>query len=160
MPALDDVAVGTRIPQRRETLDQARLIQYAGASTDFNPLHWQEEFASQVSPTGGVIAHGMLNMGLVSATVTDWAGGPDRLLSMTASFRRPCPVGATVTYGGEVLEVDADAGTAKLSVWAELEDGTAVVDRRRSVALVRLSPTATAAATPNRREVGDPDAVT
>jgi acyl dehydratase len=139
MPAVDDVAVGDRIPERRETLDQARLIQYAGASGDFNPLHWQEEFASQVSPTGGVIAHGMLNMGLVSATVTAWAGGPEHVLSLTASFRKPCPVGATVVFGGEVVEVDAGAGTARLQVWAELEDGTPVVDRRRSSALVRLA---------------------
>lgn len=139
MPARDQVAVGDRIPERRETLDQAWLIQYAGASGDFNPLHWQEEFASQVSPTGGVIAHGMLNMGLVSATVTQWAGGPEHVLSLATAFRKPCPVGATVIYGGEITGIDDDAGTATLAVWAELPDGTAVVDRRRSRALVRLA---------------------
>jgi acyl dehydratase len=138
MPRFDDVEVGQQIPSRTQRIEQANLIQYAGASGDFNPLHWQEEFASKVSPTGGIIAHGMLNMGVVGATVTDWAGGPDKVRSLSASFRAPCPVGATVTFGGEVVEVDEQARTATLAVWAELEDGSGVVDRRRSRAVVQL----------------------
>ena len=139
MPKLEEVKVGDQIPTQSQTIDQTQLIIYAGASGDFNPLHWQEEFASQVSPTGGIIAHGMFNMGLVSRVVTDWAGGPENILKLGASFRAPCPLGATVTYGGEVLEVDEDARTATLAVWAELEDGSKVVDRKASRAVVRLS---------------------
>ena len=138
MPRFDDVAVGDQIPVQSQTIDQAQLIVYAGASGDFNPLHWQEEFASQVSPTGGIIAHGMYNMGIVSRVVTDWAGGPEKVKKLSASFRAPCPVGATVTYGGEVIEVDEAQRTATLAVWAELEDGSKVVDRRASRAVVAL----------------------
>lgn len=138
MPRYDQVEIGQRIPADSETVDQAQLIRYAGASGDFNPLHWQDEFAASVSPTGGVIAHGMLNMGLVSRVVTAWAGGPDRVLRLAASFRAPCPVGATVTVGGEVVELDAEQRTATLSVWVELPDGSKVVDRRRSRAVVQL----------------------
>lgn len=138
MPKFDEVAVGDRIPEATEVLEQARLIQYAGASGDFNPLHWQTEFASQVSPTGGIIAHGMLNMGLVSKVVTEWAGGPEKVRSLATTFRAPCPVGARVTLGGEVLSIDQKARTATLSVWAELEDGGKVVDRDRSRAVVAL----------------------
>lgn len=138
MPRFDEVAVGDLLPERAELIDQARLIHYAGASTDFNPLHWDPGFAAEVSPTGGVIAHGMLNMGLVSALVTEWAGGPEHLRSLSASFRAPCPVGSTLTVGAEVLELDPDARTATLSVWAELPDGARVVDRRRSRAVVGL----------------------
>lgn len=139
MPALSDVAVGTRIPERHETVDQDRLIRYAGASGDFNPLHWDADFAARVSPTGGVIGHGMLSMGLVSAAVTAWAGGPEHVRSVSASFRAPCPVGQTLAIGGEVVDVDSGAGTATLAVWAELPDGSAVVDRRRSRAVVVLT---------------------
>ena len=139
MPRLEDLKVGDRIPEQRQTIDQAQLIVYAGASGDFNPLHWQEEFAAKVSPTGGIIAHGMLNMGIVSRVVTAWAGGPENVLQLSASFRAPCPVGATVTFGGEVLEIDDSDRTATLSVWAELEDGSKVVDRRASRAVVRLA---------------------
>jgi acyl dehydratase len=138
MPAFDEVTVGDRIPERSETLDQARLIRYAGASGDFNPLHWDPGFAAGVSPTGGVIAHGMLNMGLVGNAVTEWAGGPERLRSLSTAFRAPCPVGATVTVGGEVVALDPETRTATLAVWAELEDGSKVVDRKRSRAVVAL----------------------
>lgn len=138
MPRYDDVAVGDQIPGESQTIEQAQLIAYAGASGDLNPLHWQEEFAAQVSPTGGIIAHGMLNMGLVSRVVTDWAGGPEKVARLAVSFRSPCPVGATVTMGGEVVEMDPERRTASLSVWAELPDGSKVVDRRRSRAVVLL----------------------
>lgn len=132
------VAVGDRLPERAVTIDQGWLIRYAGASGDLNPLHWDPAFAAGVSPTGGVIAHGMLNAGLVGNAVAEWAGGPERVRSLTTAFRAPCPVGATVTVGGEVLSVDPDAGTATLAVWAELADGAKVVDRRRSRAVVSL----------------------
>lgn len=138
MPRYEDVAVGDQIPAESETIEQAQLIAYAGASGDLNPLHWQEEFAAQVSPTGGIIAHGMLNMGLVSRVVTAWAGGPEKVTRLVASFRSPCPVGATVTMGGEVVEMDPERRTASLSVWAELPDGSKVIDRRRSRAVVQL----------------------
>ena len=139
MPRLDEVHVGDQIPQRTQTIDQAQLIVYAGASGDFNPLHWQPEFAAKVSPTGGIIAHGMYNMGLVSRVVTEWAGGADKVKSLSASFRAPCPLGATVSLGGEVVELDEEARTATLAVWAELPDGAKVIDRRSSRAVVRLA---------------------
>lgn len=138
VPSLDEAAVGTPLPERRETLDQARLLAYAGASGDFNPLHWQPEFAARVSPTGGVIAHGMLNMGILANLVSDWAGGPERVRSMAVSFRAPCPVGSTVTYGGEVVAVDEAARTATVAIWAVLPDGAKVIDRRASRAVVAL----------------------
>ena len=138
MRTLDDTPVGTLLPERRETLDQARLVRYAGASGDFNPLHWDPDFAAGVSPTGSVIAHGMLNLGILGNVVSDWAGGPERVRSLGASFRAPCPVGATVTFGGEVLAVDAEAGTATVAIWALLDDGAKVIDRRGSRAVVAL----------------------
>lgn len=138
MPRYDDVEVGQQLPAQHETIDQAQLIRYAGASGDFNPLHWQPEFAAEVSPTGGVIAHGMLNMGLVSRAVTAWAGGPQKVKSLSASFRAPCPVDSTVTIGGEVVELDPQTRSATLAVWVELADGGKVVARSRSRAVVQL----------------------
>lgn len=138
MPRFEDVEVGQQIPSRTERIDQGWLIQYAGASGDFNPLHWDPEFASHVSPTGGVITHGMLNMGLLCAVVTEWAGSPEKVARLSASFRAPCPVGETVTCGGEVVELDAETRTAVLAVWAELSSGEKVINRRRSRAVVRL----------------------
>jgi acyl dehydratase len=138
VPRFEDVSVGDQIPAQTQVIEQAQLIQYAGASGDFNPLHWQPEFAAQVSPTGGIIAHGMLNMGIVSRVVTSWAGDPEHIRKLSCSFRAPCPVGATATFGGEVVELDEAERTATLAVWAELEDGSKVVDRKASRAVVQL----------------------
>jgi acyl dehydratase len=139
VPAFETVQVGDRLPELTETLDQAWLVRYAGASGDLNPLHWDPEFAAKVSPSGGVIAHGMLNMGLVSRLVSAWAGGPEQVRSLDVSFRAPCPVGSMVTVGGEVTGRDETARTATLAVWVELPDGARVIDRRRSNAVVSLS---------------------
>lgn len=138
MPAFDEVEIGQRIPPQHQRIEQADLIRYAGASGDFNPLHWDPEFAAKVSPTSGVIAHGMLNMGLVSRVVTEWAGGPEKVRRLAASFRAACPVGSTVEIGGEVIDKDPEQRTATLSVWVELEDGGKVIDRRSSQAVVLL----------------------
>lgn len=138
MPRWNDVEVGQQILPDSETLDQARLIAYAAASGDLNPLHWDPDVAAEVSPTGGIIAHGMLNMGHVSRVLTRWAGGPERVLSLAVTFKAPCPVGSTVTYGGEIVGLDEQARTATLAVWAETGDGARVVDRRSSRALVQL----------------------
>lgn len=138
MPPLDSVEVGAALPTQQVTFAQADLIRYAGASGDFNPLHWDAAFAAEASPTGGVIAHGMLSMGHVARLVAQWAGGSARVRRVTATFRAACPVGATVTLGGEVVDVDAARRTVTLAVWAELPDGARVVDRRTSRAVVEL----------------------
>jgi acyl dehydratase len=129
---------GLQLPERSVTVGQADLIRYAGVSEDFNPLHWDATFAGTVSPTGGVIAHGMLSMGLISAMLTDWLGDAGRVRSMACQFKAPCPVGATVTLGGEVVEVDAEACSATVAVWARTDDGANVIDQRTSRAVVAL----------------------
>lgn len=131
-----DLHPGDQLPSRTVTLGQATLIRYAGVSADLNPLHWNPAFAATFSPTGGVIAHGMLSMGLLSALLTDWLGDAGRVRSMSCQFRAPCPVDATVTLGGEVTAVDDVQGTATLAIWVRLEDGSKVIDQRTSRAVV------------------------
>lgn len=128
--------VGDQLPERSVTIDQAALVRYAGVSGDFNPLHWDLEFAKTVSPTGGVIAHGMLSMGLLSALLTDWLGDAGRVRSMSCQFRAACPVGATVTFGGQVTAVDEHDQAATLAIWVRLDDGSKVIDQRTSRAVV------------------------
>ena len=129
---------GASLPERSVTVDQAALIRYAGVSEDFNPLHWDAGVAAQVSPTGGVIAHGMLSMGLLSGLLTDWLGDAGRVRSMSCQFKAPVPVGATVVLGGEVVAIDDAAGEATLRIWARTADGAKVVDQRTSRAVVVL----------------------
>ena len=135
---MTSLAEGQHLPERCVTLDQSMLIRYAGVSEDFNPLHWDPEFARDVSPTGGVIAHGMLSMGLLSGLLTDWLSDAGRVRSMACQFKAPCPVGSTVVLGGEVVEVDHDGGTAIVRIWARTTDGAKVVDQRTSRAVINL----------------------
>jgi acyl dehydratase len=132
------LSVGATMPPRSETVEQLDLIRYAGASGDFNRLHWDTEYAATASPTKGVIVHGMLNLALLLRAVGEWVGGDDRVVSSSVSLRAPCPVGSTVTFRAEVLEVDEAAGTAVLGVGVELADGAPVLDPKRSRVTVRL----------------------
>jgi acyl dehydratase len=133
-----ELVPGQQLPERSVTLDQACLIRYAGVSEDLNPLHWDAAFAQTVSPTGGIIAHGMLSMGLLSALLTDWLGDAGRVRSMSCQFKAPVPVGATVTLGGEVVEIDEAAGSATVKVWARTGEGAKVIDQRVSRAVIAL----------------------
>jgi acyl dehydratase len=100
-----DVVVGTELPERVFTVTRADLVRYAGASGDFNPIHWNERVATAVG-LPGVIAHGMFTMALASRAVTDWAGDPGALVEYQVRFGRPVPVpddeGAEVTVAGKV----------------------------------------------------------
>lgn len=101
-----DVAVGTELPERVYPVTRADLVRYAGASGDLNPIHWSDRVATAVG-LPGVIAHGMLTMGLAGRAVTDWAGDPGALVEYQVRFGRPVVVpdddtGAEVTVRGRV----------------------------------------------------------
>jgi acyl dehydratase len=119
MPALPaDTAVGTELPSQTFTITRADLVRYAGASGDFNPIHWSQRAATAVG-LPDVIAHGMVTMALAARVVTDWAGDPARVVGYGVRFTRPVPVPDDDT--GATLEVTG-------VVAAELEDGRVRVD--------------------------------
>lgn len=107
--------VGTELPSITTQFTRATLVHYAGASTDFNPIHWSERKAHELGlPT--VIAHGMLTMGTALRVVTDHVGDPSRVLSYYVRFTKPVTVddtdeGATVTFSGTVTKVEGDVAT-------------------------------------------------
>lgn len=130
---MSDLVVGAALPTLQETASLATSVRYAGASGDLNPLHYDLDFASKVSPTGGIIAHGMFSMGLASRLLTDFAGGPEHVLELQVRFTRPWPLGTTATFGGKVTAVgDADATVA---VWGEGEDGARILRGTARIAL-------------------------
>ena len=112
------VEVGTDLPPLRVTLTREHLVRYAGASTDFNPIHWSDR-AARALGLPGVIAHGMLTMGTALRVVTDWAGDPGRVVAYRVRFTRPIQVpddaqGVVVEFGGRVTAVDGDIATISL----------------------------------------------
>ena len=116
-----DAAVGTELPEQTYPVTRADLVRYAGASGDLNPIHWSDRVATGVG-LPGVIAHGMLTMGLAARTVTDWAGDPGTVVEYQVRFGRPVVVpddetGAEVTVRGKVGAVlDGDRVRVDLTV--------------------------------------------
>ncbi|MER7543564.1 MaoC family dehydratase [Actinomadura sp.] len=102
-----DVEVGTEIPAQTYKIDRANLVMYAGASGDFNPIHWRESFAKAVG-LPDVIAHGMYTMAQGGRFVTDWAGDPGAVVDYGVRFSSPVVVpdegGATLEISGKVEE--------------------------------------------------------
>ncbi len=113
------VEVGTELPEQVVRVTRADLVRYAGASGDFNPIHWNERVATEVG-LPGVIAHGMLTMALAARAVSAWAGDPAALVQYHVRFGRPVVVpddgiGAQVTVRGKVGALDED-GRARVDL--------------------------------------------
>jgi acyl dehydratase len=104
----DDVEVGTQLPEQTFMVQRVDLVRYAGASGDFNVIHWNERIATSVG-LPNVIAHGMFTMAETGRVVTDWAGDPGAVEEYTVRFSRPIAVpdddkGAELVVTGEVTE--------------------------------------------------------
>ena len=102
----DDVEPGTELPTRTFPVTRATLVRYAGASGDFNPIHWSERVAREVG-LENVIAHGMFTMAEAVRVVTDWVGDPGAVVEYGVRFVRPVPVpdddtGARIDVAGKV----------------------------------------------------------
>lgn len=131
------VDVGAELPALPVRVTRADLVRYAGASGDFNPIHWSDRVAGEVG-LPGVIAHGMLTMALVGRFVGAWADDPAAVCGLSVRFTRPVVVpddeeGALVELTGTVTGV-AD-GVATVAVKAVFEGRTVL---GKAVAQVRL----------------------
>ncbi|MFD7882971.1 MaoC family dehydratase [Streptomyces bauhiniae] len=116
--AYDDVEVGTELPARTFPVTRATLVRYAGASGDFNPIHYNERFAKEVG-LPDVIAHGMFTMAEAIRVVTDWTADPAAVVEYGVRFTKPVVV--PDDDKGALIEVSA-------KVAAKLDDNTVRVD--------------------------------
>jgi len=114
MPAVGDV-----VTERTVHLTRDALVRYAGASGDFNPIHYRDDVAASVG-LPGVLAHGMLTMGIAAQPVVDWIGDPGRVLEYQVRFTRPVVVdpeaGADLQIAAKVGKVDEEARTARVDL--------------------------------------------
>jgi acyl dehydratase len=134
-----DVEVGTVLPGRSFPLMRKDLVRYAGASGDFNAIHWHERHAKSVG-LPDVIAHGMLTMATAGRVVTDWVGDPGRVLSYGVRFSAPVVVpdddrGATLEVAGVVEEVHDD-GTATVGLTVTVEGNKVLMGAKAVVRIV------------------------
>ena len=133
-----DVEVGSEIPARSFPVDRANLVMYAGASGDFNPIHWRESVAKAVG-LPDVIAHGMYTMAQGGRFVTDWAGDPGAVVDYGVRFSSPVVVpdegGATLEISGRV-EDKLDDNKVVVALTARSADQKVLT---RAKAVVRLA---------------------
>ena len=114
----EGLEIGTQLPPLTVRFTRERLVRYAGAATDFNPIHYSEHFARQAG-LPGVISHGMLTMGTALRLVTNWVGDPSRVISYSARFPRPVVVpddadGVDVEFAGSVSAIEGSLVTVSI----------------------------------------------
>lgn len=135
MAALEAVP-GEIVAARTVYLTRESLVRYAGASGDFNPIHYRDDIAERVG-LPGVLAHGMLTMGIAIETIVPWLGDAGRIIDYGVRFARPVVVaadsGATLTITAKVAAVDQDIARIDLSVTHE--DVTVLVKAQARVRL-------------------------
>lgn len=139
-PDISTLSVGDSIGTQNISFSRADLVRYAGASGDFNPIHWNERFAQEVE-LPGVIAHGMLTMGAAVQLAVDWAGNPGAVLDYQTRFTKPVLVpdveaGSVIEVSGVIGALDVAAGTARVDLTV-LFNGEKVLVKAQ--AIVRLS---------------------
>lgn len=128
------VAVGDELPTQEFPISRADLVRYAGASGDFNPIHWNERYATSFG-LPNVIAHGMYTMATAVRVVTDWAGDPGAVVDYGVRFTRPVVVpdpGAALLRVGGVVRAVRDDGLVDVDLTATV-DGQTVLAKARAV---------------------------
>ena len=134
----DEVEVGQEIPAKTYPVDRLALVKYAGASGDFNPIHWDDRFAKSVG-LPDVIAHGMFTMAQAGRFVTDWAGDPGAVIDYGVRFSSmvvvPHDEGAEIEVSG-VVEEKLGEGAVVVALTARC-NGEKVLTRAK--ATVRLA---------------------
>ncbi len=121
------LTLGQELPAREFKITRDSLVRYAGASGDFNPIHYRDDFAQAVG-LPGVLAHGMLTMGLAVQVVVDFVGDSGKILDYQVRFTKPVLVdaksGATVTVSAKVVEVAEDGKSARIDLTAVAKELT------------------------------------
>ncbi len=130
--------VGQEIGSREFHLSRDSLVRYAGASGDFNPIHYRDDFAAAVG-LPGVLAHGMLTMGVAVQVAADWVGDAGKVIDYGVRFTKPVVVdaaeGAILKVVGKIGEINTETGEVRVDLTATFND-TAVLGKAQ--ARVRL----------------------
>ena len=119
MISTSSISVGQVVAETEFHLTRDSLVRYAAASGDFNPIHYRDDVAQSVG-LPGVLAHGMLTMGLAVQPVVDWVGDPSRVVDYQVRFTRPVAVdaadGATLSVTAKVGAIDVESSIVRIDL--------------------------------------------
>ena len=127
--------VGQEVGSQVFTFTRDSLVKYAGASGDFNPIHYRDDFAKSVG-LDGVLAHGMLTMGAAVQVAVNWVGDAGKVIDYGVRFTKPVFVaaneGALLTVVGKVGAIDLEAKTVRIDLTA-VSNELAVLGKAQAV---------------------------
>jgi acyl dehydratase len=127
MPEFSSLQVGQVVAERDFPITRGSLVRYAGASGDFNPIHYRDDVAKQVG-LPGVLAHGMLTMGLSIQPVISWLAGAGEIVDYSVRFTKPVVVPATgeamVSVVATVAALDEENSKARIDLKTTFEGNT------------------------------------
>lgn len=125
MPNFAELTIGEIIANSSFEITRDSLVRYAGASGDFNPIHYRDD-AAQAVGLPGVLAHGMLTMGLAVQPVIDWLGDAAKVVDYGVRFTRPVVVpatgAATLNIIATIAQLDAEALRARVDLACSFEE--------------------------------------
>jgi acyl dehydratase len=124
---IEDLVIGQEIPARTFQISRDSLVRYAGASGDFNPIHYRDDVAQSVG-LQGVLAHGMLTMGIAVQAVVDWVKDSGKVIDYQVRFTKPVLVdsesGATLTVSAKVGEIDLEKREVRFDLTTTFQEIT------------------------------------
>ncbi|MEN9747652.1 MAG: hypothetical protein RLZZ603_344 [Actinomycetota bacterium] len=131
----ENLEVGQEIGKLEFLFTRDSLVRYAGASGDFNSIHYRDDVAASVG-LPGVLAHGMLTMGAAVQVAVNWIGDSGRILDYQVRFTKPVVVdpieGAVLVVTGKIGALDAESSTARIDLSAVCAD-LAVLGKAQAV---------------------------
>ena len=137
--SLDQLEVGQVLTESTVHLTRDSLVRYAGASGDFNPIHYRDDVAKSVG-LPGVLAHGMLTMGVAVQPLVAWLGGDGSVVDYQVRFTRPVPVdpesGADVVITSTVGALEPETNIARVDLRVTFNDETVLGKAQVRVAFV------------------------
>ena len=127
MPEISQLTVGDIVATENYSVTRDSLVRYAGASGDFNPIHYRDDVALSVG-LPGVLAHGMLTMGISIEPVVSWLGDAGKVVEYGVRFTKPVVVPAEVPaeliVTATVAVVDQESSKVRIDLQTSFEDTT------------------------------------
>ena len=135
MPTLSTVTVGTELDERTHETSMVSLFLYNAAVWNPHRIHFDAEYTTQVEKHPNIVVDGPLQGDWLSQAVTEWLGEDGNLVEFEYSNRRAAYLGERLRAGGEVIEIDRQAGTVTLQLYIKNADDAVIAPGR---ALVRV----------------------
>jgi hydroxyacyl-ACP dehydratase HTD2-like protein with hotdog domain len=137
MPSLSTVTVGTQLEERTHESSMVSLFLYNAVIWNPHRIHFDTEYTTEVEKHPGIVVDGPLQGDWLSQAVTEWLGDDGDLLEIEYSNRRAAYLGDRVRAGGEVVEIDRNAGTVTLEIYIKNAEDTVIAPGRAVVRLRR-----------------------